>query len=146
MWRPLANPATLRFNSYLDDNPRGFGLLQRDRDFEHYQDDGVYYERRPSLWIEPKSGWGKGAVQLTEIPTPDETFDNIVAFWNPAQPPRAGDELLYSYRMYWGTHMPISPPLAHVVAEPAEVTSRRFVRSDSARMKRAEMNRPPDSR
>ena len=116
LWRPLANPAALRFNSYLDENPRGFGLLQRDRDFEHYQDDGVYYERRPSLWIEPKAGWGKGAVQLTEIPTPDETFDNIVAFWNPAQPPQAGDELLYSYRMHWGTHMPISPPLAQVVA------------------------------
>lgn len=116
LWRPLANPNTLRFNSYLDENPRGFGLLQRDRDFNHYQDDGVFYERRPSLWIEPKSGWGKGAIQLTEIPTPDETFDNIVAFWNPEKQPQAGDELLYSYRMYWGTHMPISPPLAQVIA------------------------------
>ena len=116
LWRPLNNPATLRFNSFLDENPRGFGLLQRDRNFEHYQDDGVYYERRPSLWIEPKAGWGKGSVQLTEIPTPDETFDNIVAFWNPATPPKAGDELLYSYRMYWGTQMPVFTPLAQVVA------------------------------
>jgi glucans biosynthesis protein len=116
LWRPLTNPATLRFNSYLDENPRGFGLLQRDRDFNHYQDDGVFYERRPSLWIEPKSNWGKGAIQLTEIPTPDETFDNIVAFWNPATPPKAGDELLYSYRMYWGTQIPVTPPLAQAVA------------------------------
>ena len=116
LWRPLNNPATLRFNSYLDENPRGFGLLQRDRDFNHYQDDGVFYEKRPSLWIEPKSGWGKGAIQLTEIPTPDETFDNIVAFWNPATPPKAGDELLYSYRMYWGTRNPGVPPLAQAVA------------------------------
>jgi glucans biosynthesis protein len=116
VWRPLTNPVALRFNSYLDENPRGFGLLQRDRDFSHYQDDGVFYERRPSLWIEPKSGWGKGAVQLTELTTIDETFDNIVAFWNPAQPPQPGEELLYGYRMYWGTHMPVSPPLAHTVA------------------------------
>jgi glucans biosynthesis protein len=116
LWRPLANPATLRFNSYLDENPRGFGLLQRDRNFEHYQDDGVFYEKRPSLWIEPKSPWGKGSVQLTEIPTPDETFDNIVAFWNPETPPKAGDELLYSYRMYWGTHIPVYTPLAQAVA------------------------------
>lgn len=116
LWRPLNNPATLRFNSYLDENPRGFGLLQRDRDFNHYQDDGVFYEKRPNLWIEPRSGWGKGAIQLTEIPTPDETFDNIVAFWNPATPPKAGDELLYSYRMYWGTEIPVVPPLAQAVA------------------------------
>lgn len=116
LWRPLNNPATLRFNSFMDENPRGFGLMQRDRDFNNYQDDGVYYEKRASLWVEPKAPWGKGAVQLTEIPTADETFDNIVAFWNPETPPKPGDELLFSYRMYWGTNMPVSSPLAHVVA------------------------------
>ena len=83
IWRPLLNPAQLHLNSYFDDNPRGFGFLQRDRNFDHYQDDGVYYDRRPSLWVEPQAGpnggWGKGAVQLVEIPTVDETFDNIVA-------------------------------------------------------------------
>ncbi len=107
-------------NSYFDDNPRGFGLLQRDRNFDHYQDDGVYYDRRPSLWVEPKpgpnGGWGKGAVQLVEIPTADETFDNIVAFWNPDEKPKAGQELLYSYRLYWGTHMPFASPLAQTIA------------------------------
>ena len=120
IWRPLVNPAHLHFNSYADDNPRGFGLLQRDRDFDHYQDDGVYYEKRPSLWIEPKpgstGGWGKGAVQLVEIPTVDETFDNIVAFWNPLEKPKAGQELLFSYRMYWGTQMPYASPLAQTLA------------------------------
>ncbi len=116
IWRPLTNPAGIRVNSFFDENPRGFGLLQRDRDFANYQDDGVFYERRPSLWIEPKSNWGKGAVQLVELTTADETFDNIVAYWNPATPPKPGDELLYSYRMYWGTHMPANPPLATAVA------------------------------
>ena len=120
IWRPLTNPGQLHFSSYLDDNPRGFGLLQRDRDFDHYQDDGVYYDRRPSLWVEPKpgpnGGWGKGSVQLVEIPTVDETFDNIVAFWNPAEKPKAGQELLFGYRLYWGTRMPYGSPLAQTVA------------------------------
>ncbi len=116
IWRPLANPPRLSVNSYYDRNPRGFGLLQRDRNFEHYQDDGVFYEKRPSLWIEPKGDWGAGAVQLVEIPTVDETFDNIVAYWNPEAKPQAGQELLYSYRMHWCTQFPLVIPLAQTVA------------------------------
>jgi glucans biosynthesis protein len=116
IWRPLVNPPSLRVSAFLDENPRGFGLLQRDRNFDHYQDDGAFYDRRPSLWVEPKAGWGKGAIQLVEIPTVDETFDNIVAFWHPADPPRPGQELLFSYRLHWGAQMPVTPPLAQVVA------------------------------
>jgi glucans biosynthesis protein len=120
IWRPLVNPAGVRVNSYFDTDPRGFGLLQRDREFDHYQDDGVYYDRRPSVWIEPKApggrGWGKGAVQLVEIPTPDETFDNIVAFWNPAERPQPGQELLFSYRMHWGARTAPEAALAQVLA------------------------------
>ncbi|HEX3951295.1 MAG TPA: glucan biosynthesis protein D [Steroidobacteraceae bacterium] len=120
IWRPLTNPAQNHLNSYFDENPRGFGLMQRDRVWDHYQDDGVYYDRRPSLWVEPKSGghtgWGKGAVQLFEIPTADETSDNIVAFWNPGEKTKAGQELLFGYRLYWGTHMPYASPLAQTIA------------------------------
>ncbi|OYT98380.1 MAG: glucan biosynthesis protein D [Burkholderiales bacterium PBB1] len=116
IWRPLTNPRQLAFNAFQDNDPRGFGLLQRDRDFDHYQDDGVFYEKRPCLWVEPKSGWGAGSVQLVEIPTVDETFDNIVAFWNPARQPQAGDELLLGYRLYWGAQPPARPPLARCVA------------------------------
>lgn len=116
IWRPLLNPRNLRFNAYLDDNPRGFGLLQRDRSFENYQDDGVFYERRPSLWVEPRAGWGRGSIQLVEIPTVDETFDNIVAFWNPEQKPEPGQELLFAYRLSWGGRPPATPPLAATVA------------------------------
>lgn len=116
LWRPLTNPAHLRFNAYVDDSPHGFGLIQRDRNFDHYQDDGAFYERRPSLWVEPRSNWGQGSVQLVEIPTPDETADNIVAFWNPATPTQPGQEMLFAYRLYWGAKPPVSSPLAHVVA------------------------------
>ncbi|QID18300.1 glucan biosynthesis protein D [Nitrogeniibacter mangrovi] len=116
IWRPLTNPATLRFNAYADENPRGFGLMQRDRNFDHYQDDGVFYERRPSLWVEPKAGWGKGAIELVEIPTVDETFDNIVAFWHPQQAVEPGQELLFGYRLHWGSRMPMDTHKARVVA------------------------------
>lgn len=116
IWRPLVNPEALRFNAYADESPRGFGLLQRDRDFDHYQDDGAFYERRPSLWVEPRSNWGKGSVQLVELPAADETFDNIVAFWNPAETPKPGQELLFAYRLYWGRKPPVAPALARVVA------------------------------
>jgi glucans biosynthesis protein len=116
IWRPLTNPAQLRFNAHIDRSPRGFGLLQRDRNFENYQDDGVFYERRPSLWVEPKGDWGEGSVQLVELSTPDETLDNIVAFWNPKQPCKAGEERLFSYRLHWCATPPVAPPLAQVLA------------------------------
>lgn len=116
IWRPILNPHYVRVNSFLDDNPRGFGLLQRDREFDHYQDDGAFYNKRPSLWVEPLGNWGKGLVQLVEIPTADETFDNIVAFWKPAQPVEAGQELHFDYRLHWGAHPPVRPSVAEVVA------------------------------
>jgi glucans biosynthesis protein len=115
IWRPLENPPMLRFNTFTDRDPRGFGLFQRDQDFDHYQDDGVFYDKRPSLWVEPVGDWGAGAVTLVEIPTIDETFDNIVVFWNPATPVEAGQELLFSYKLYWGTNPPVPGNLAHVV-------------------------------
>ncbi|EQD48064.1 periplasmic glucan biosynthesis protein MdoG, partial [mine drainage metagenome] len=81
IWRPLTNPNVVRVNSYFDDNPRGFGLMQRDHRFSDYQDDGAWYNRRPSCWVAPKGAWNKGAVMLVEIPTDTETMDNMVAFW-----------------------------------------------------------------
>src|SRR5438067_9535427 len=116
IWRPLTNPRSLRFSAYQDGKPRGFGLLQRDRTFDHYQDDTAFYDRRPDAWIEPLSDWGKGSIQLIELPARDETFDNIVAFWNPADAPQPGQELLFDYRLYWGTTPPFRPNLAEVVA------------------------------
>lgn len=100
IWRPLNNPARTVASSFADERPRGFGLMQRDRLFDHYLD-GVYYDRRPSLWIEPLGDWGRGSVQLVEIPTDDEIHDNIVAMWVPAEPARAGSAHEFRYRMHW---------------------------------------------
>ncbi|PZO68144.1 MAG: glucan biosynthesis protein D [Paracoccus denitrificans] len=100
IWRPLNNPSETRVSAYLDDNPRGFGLLQRDRNFDHYQD-GVFYDRRPSLWVEPIEALGKGEIQLMEIPTDDEIHDNIGAFWVPDAPAVKGSAFRLHYRLYW---------------------------------------------
>jgi glucans biosynthesis protein len=115
VWRPLNNPSRTITSAFGDDNPRGFGLMQRDRNFDHYQD-GVAYERRPSLWIEPVGNWGKGTVQLIEIPTDDEIHDNIVAAWVPAEPATAGKTLTFDYKLYWQAMEPNPAPLAKTVA------------------------------
>lgn len=100
IWRPLNNPETVVTSSFVDSDPKGFGLLQRDRNFEHYLD-GVNYHLRPSLWVEPRGDWGKGAVQLIEIPTDDEIHDNIVAQWVPDAPATEGAEFAFAYRLHW---------------------------------------------
>jgi glucans biosynthesis protein len=115
LWRPLNNPRRVTASAFSDENPRGFGLLQRDRNFDHYQD-GVFYDRRPSLWVEPKSSFGKGAVQLIEIPTDDEIHDNIVAMWVPEKPAAAGSQFDLSFRLYWLADEPFPTPLARCVA------------------------------
>jgi glucans biosynthesis protein len=117
IWRPLIDPPAVMTNSFMDDNPKGFGLMQRDRDFDHYQDDGAFYNRRPGIWVEPKGNWGQGAVQLVEIPTNDEIDDNIVAYWRPADEIRAGGSLSFDYRLYWQDSEPDYPRnIAKVVA------------------------------
>ncbi|MFP4615383.1 MAG: glucan biosynthesis protein [Thiohalorhabdus sp.] len=117
VWRPLVNPQELALNSFTDTSPRGFGLLQRDREFRHYQDAGVYYDRRPNLWVEPLNDWGEGHVHLVEIPIKEEIHDNIVSFWTPKEPVKPGKELEFSYRLLWGPEAPVPRMgVAHVNA------------------------------
>lgn len=106
LWRPLVNPARLHVNVYGDENPRGFGLLQRDRDFDSYQDSDYRYEKRPNLWIVPHGDWGRGAIYLIEIPSDLEIFDNIVAFWTPERAVEPGRELRFAYTLHWGAEVP----------------------------------------
>ncbi len=102
LWRPLKNPDELALSYFAETSPRAFGLHQRDRDFSHYQDVEAHYELRPSLTIEPLGDWGRGIVQLVEIPTDSEVNDNIVAFWVPEAQPEAGSQFEFRYRMRWG--------------------------------------------
>ncbi|WP_342643065.1 glucan biosynthesis protein [Rhodoligotrophos ferricapiens] len=115
IWRPLNNPRRVMTNSFIDSDPKGFGLLQRDRNFDHYQDDGVFYDKRPSVWVEPKGSWGEGEVQLVEIPTDDEIHDNIVAYWVPKRPAEPGTSFEFSYRLHWEADEPFPTNLGRVV-------------------------------
>lgn len=114
IWRPLENPAELQISAFIDRNPQGFGLMQRDRKFADYEDLEAGYERRPSLWVEPQGNWGDGNITLIEIPTDAETHDNIVAFWHPNAPIPAGKLYTLSYNLVWSDNPPFRPSLAEV--------------------------------
>src|SRR5947208_4276066 len=60
LWRPLDNPRTLNVSGFEMTNPKGFGLLQRDRDFDHYQDLETRADKRPSVWLEASRDGGRG--------------------------------------------------------------------------------------
>ncbi|WP_374273594.1 glucan biosynthesis protein [Paenirhodobacter enshiensis] len=116
LWRALANPARLASSYFVEQAPKSFGLYQRDRKYSDYEDPEALYERRPSCRVEPLSGWGKGMIRLVEIPSQYEVNDNIVAFWVPEKPAKAGDTLEIAYRLVWGD-LPPDPrdERAHVV-------------------------------
>jgi len=115
IWRPLANPRMLQVSAFVDRNPKGFGLVQRKRRFGDFEDAEAQYDRRPSLWVEPRGEWQAGHVELVEIPTDLEIHDNIVAYWRPAAPIAAGESAQFSYRLRF-TAEPLDASLARVVA------------------------------
>lgn len=102
IWRPLANPKTLQISAFLDNNPKGFGLMQRAREYRDFADLQALYHRRPCGWVEPMGDWGAGSVILVEIPTSSEVFDNIVCYWRPKEGLAAGSETTFQYRLTWG--------------------------------------------
>jgi glucans biosynthesis protein len=116
LWRPLVNPRELRINRFMDQQPRGIGLIQRDREFSHYQDPVANFQRRPSYWIQPLGDWGKGGAELVEIPTDEAIHDNIALYWVPEQPVTAGKDLHYSYLLSSHLDSPAWPPGAKVLA------------------------------
>lgn len=115
LWRPLDNSQYLRISSFEDNNPQGFGLLQRDNNPWHYLDFEANYEQRPSVWVQPQDGWGKGMIQLVEIPSIQEIHDNIVAYWVPQEEIIPGKEYHFKYRMNWCNDIPENPKIAKVI-------------------------------
>ncbi|MFT4241666.1 MAG: glucan biosynthesis protein G [Acidovorax sp.] len=110
LWRPLQNPRQVLVTSFATQNPKGFGLMQRDRQWSSYEDVEARYERRPSAWVRPLHDWGAGRVELVQLPTPDETHDNIVAYWVPAQLPAPGQPLEFAYELLWQGDEQQRPP------------------------------------
>lgn len=115
IWRPLNNPARLQSSFFVDEAPQGYGLAQRKRRFEQFQDSEARYDKRPSCWVEPSGDWGAGGVKLVEIPTPNEFNDNIVAFWSPEAKIDSGGRFDFDYRLIWSERAPDAVQLARVV-------------------------------
>ena len=116
LWRPLSNPRHLAINAFTAHNPRGFGLLQRDRDFDHYLDLEARYDLRPSAWITPENNWGDGSIELIQIPSPNELNDNIVAFWVPSASIEAKQPQAFAYTLTWFENEPERLPMGRVIA------------------------------
>jgi glucans biosynthesis protein len=139
LWRPLGNPPQARMTTFADSNIRGFGLMQRDRDFDSYQDIELAYETRPSYFVEPQTPFGEGAVELLELPTPDETNDNIVVSFVGSAAPEIGKPFSYAYRITSSLDLPrLSPngravntfataPRALGSSEPVTPGAQRFI-------------------
>ncbi len=106
IWRPIVNPKTLQISAFTDKDPKGFGLWQRGRNFQDFQDLEAHYERRPSVWVEPKGTWGDGFIELVEIPVEDEIHDNVAVYWKPAKPFEPGSTYSFEYRLRWGENIP----------------------------------------
>jgi len=101
LWHPLVDPSRLLINAFGGEQPEGFGLIQRDVNFDHYQDLEARYDRRPSVWVTPKGDWGKGRLELVQLPTETEYNDNIVAYWVPEREFNPGDSVKYAYTLSW---------------------------------------------
>ena len=101
IWRPLFNHHALRHTNFKASNVGGFGLFQRDRNFEHFQDLMNPYHLTPSAWIEPNGSWGEGGVKPVEIASDSEVMDNIVTFFEPTPVPKSGESLNYAYTLSW---------------------------------------------
>jgi len=139
IWRPLRNPAKPETSSFFDHDLKGFGLLQRDRDYEHYQDLDLAYELRPSYFVEPRDSWGEGHVDLVELPTQNETNDNIVASFAPKDSPEPNKPFSYAYRLTASLNLARLSPNGRVIntyqttaaalgsVEPVAPGSRRFI-------------------
>ncbi len=131
MWRPLDNPTSLRVSGFQMRDPKGFGLIQRDRDFDHHQDIETRAEMRPSVWIEPRARWGAGRIDLVELPTDTDIHDNIVSFWVPEEPATPDKAMQFAYTIHWYGADSKRPPGGRVTATRRDAgtgtDSQRFV-------------------
>lgn len=131
VWRPLTNPQQLQVSVLAQDVPLGFGLMQRQRDFDDFSDIEAGYHLRPSVWVEPGDGWQRGELTLVEIPTSNEYNDNIVVFWKPSSAWKKGEEHRVSYRLHWARQPPVLPEVTSVAqtrsGRVSDGANRRFV-------------------
>jgi glucans biosynthesis protein len=133
LWRPLDNGPVMRHQIFAAKHLQGFGLLQRERNFNSYQDLFNSYHTVPSVWVQPLgTNWDDGELHLVELSTHYEGLDNIVAFWNPAGKPKPLQAFRFEYDLYWTRENDMSLSSNKVVAtrvgaDPRDASQRQFV-------------------
>lgn len=101
LWRPLDNGREMRHSVFVIDHLKGFGLQQRDREGGNYEDLEALYHQRTAVWVEPVEGFGRGNLHLIELPTGEETWDNVVTLWEPDNQPATGKPMRFAYNLHW---------------------------------------------
>ena len=142
-WVPLANASRLAVNTFPMETPHGFGLMQRDAEFDHYQDIANRFDRKSSVWVEPQGDWGAGRIELIQIPSSGEIHDNITAFWVPdSLAPDAAttkpESISFAYKLYWMTPGVTPHDLGRVTATRLiknDETARFFIDFESEALK-----------
>ena len=133
LWRPLQNPSSTLVTSFAMQRLKGFGLMQRDRAFSNYEDLEARYELRPSAWVIPTGDWGAGRVELLQFATPDETHDNVAAYWVPAKLPAPGESIALAYQIHWQGKTQQLPPNGYVTQSRRGVGYTQLSAQDQAR-------------
>ena len=121
LWLPLDDPPGMRHQIFHAPDIKGFGLMQRERNFAAYQDTFNFYQQVPSVWVEPLDDWGDGDLHLVELSTGYEGLDNIVVFWDPKTKPAPLTPLRFRYRLSWQS----GPADVKTLREPRRLHARR---------------------
>jgi glucans biosynthesis protein len=101
-YRPLETTRHhFRHCVFTMEKPRSWALVQRDRSFASYQDPEALYHNRPSVKVEPVEGFDQGKLHLIEMPTKDETDDNVILLWEPMPALEVGKAHRFHYRLRW---------------------------------------------
>lgn len=101
-YRPLEHTKDkFRHCVFSMERPRSWALVQRDRSFASYQDTEAHYHDRPGVRVEPLEGFDSGRLHLIEMPTPDETNDNVILVWEPQPALEPGKPFKFHYRLRW---------------------------------------------
>ena len=124
LWRPVINPTKMRQQKFIAANIRGYGLLQRDRNFADYQDLFNLYQQVPSVWVEPHGHWGEGEIDVVELAADYEGLDNVAVFWDPKEKPKPMQPFRFAYTLFWTRETDLKLSQNRVIATRAGVDTR----------------------
>jgi glucans biosynthesis protein len=127
-WRAFARQDYPSVTTTEIEKLHGFGLIQRNRAFYHYDDHNARYDKRPSVWVTPDTPWTNGKIELLELPGAHEGIDNLAAYWLPGDSPESGKPLVLGYTVEF---LAGDPPAHNLLARATNLDVDRSQNSDS---------------